>query len=81
MHEKIFQVDFSYHCQQIFYKTTITKLRCISNTINIKTNNETASSLIIKKLNETQNTFTSMYIKYYIAWQISTKLKYEETCS
>ena len=38
-------------------KTIITKPRRISNTINIKTNNKTASSLIIKKLNQTQDTF------------------------
>ena len=40
-----------------FKKTIITKPRFISNTINIKTNNKTASSLTIKKLNQTQNTF------------------------
>ena len=35
----------------------ITKPRCISNKINIKANNKTASSLNIKRLNQTQNTF------------------------
>ena len=71
-----------------FKKTIITKPRCISNAINIKTNNKTASSLIIKKLDQAKNTFVesqkrffaSMYIKC-IVWQISTKLKYEENCS
>ena len=89
MHEKFALVDFCYHCQPFFKeKTIITKPWCISNTINIKTNNKTASSPIIKKLKQTQNVswnlkkqfFASMYIKY-TAWQISTKLKYEENCS
>ena len=73
MYEKFTQVDLS-NRGQYFLKITITKLWCIS-----KISNKTASSLRIKKLNQTQNTFTefkktSMYIKYYIAWQISTKL-------
>ena len=45
----------------IFLKKTIFKKpRCISNPINIEGNNEIASSLIIKKLNQTQDTLVEL---------------------
>ena len=51
--EKFIVVDFSYYC---LLSTIFTKARCIFNPINIK-KKEKNSSLIIKKLNQTQNTF------------------------
>ena len=58
MHEKITLVDFSYRCQQNFLKNYIQKPRSMSSPIITKTNNKMASNLIIKKLNQRQNTFT-----------------------
>ena len=43
--------------KSFFKKTIFTKLTCISYTINVKINNKTASSLIIKKLNQAQDIF------------------------